>query len=240
MQKKRKYKPKRVHYGFGLIFEPYRKYKCSQARKKMMHESNKRYEATQDFVAARYKSAYEENIKRFGKKFLKSFPRTNLAKKGNRFVVSIKEMGPVNESSFSLTLEKELGKKTRLNQLTLGDARLGFEEEAVVVEALKGLSDYDAPQGITPLAELDRFRQYFGKPWANYLLEKIEEQARKNGFSKVKIRRPESLYFYWHTFRREKKETRKTMRRLYGRVANEMGYKRKGIFFVKELKQTIQ
>jgi hypothetical protein len=114
----------------------------------------------------------------------------------------------------------------------IAHVKLGFESKAVIVEAMQG------DKGRQP--EFERFREMHGKPWANYLIEKLEEHAKKTGFKKVKIRVPESLYYYHYKevdskVKKKDREVQEEMEALYNSVAEAMGYRRKGNFFVKEL-----
>ena len=83
-------------------------------------------------------------------------------------------------------------------------------------------------------------------PWANYLLQQVEEHARAHGFKYVKVRRPETLDYYGapmtesaefqtFDFGSETRAIREDMRKLYYSVAHAMKYKRMFPFFVKEL-----
>lgn len=184
----------------------------------------------------RYKTASQHNAALFGKEFIETFPKTELrGKKRKKFVVSICKA--FFESSYSVGLRaKATGSGKEISEFAFANAKLGFQKNTLIVEAL------NATKGKQP--ELERFREMHGKPWANYLLEKAEEHARKCGFKKVKIRTPESLYYYHYANlgkgkkqdkEKQKREIQERMEALYSKVAKAMGYKRRGAFFVKRL-----
>jgi hypothetical protein len=173
----------------------------------------------------KYKSATSNTAQRLGRGFLESFERIEIKGKKRRiFVVSTSEAKFESDNSIALQtrgLETEKEEK-------LAEVKLGFESNAVIVEAIQGF------RGMQP--ELERFREMHGKPWANYLIEKVEKHAKKLDFSKVKIRIPESLYYYQYPYSsRKTREIREKMVNLYYGVAKARGYRRKGRFFVKRL-----
>ena len=73
------------------------------------------------------------------------------------------------------------------------------------------------------------------------LLRRVEETAQKNGYAEVKIRAPETLYWYKQPATVEKdreKEIRGVqwrMRRFYAKIAHANGYTRMGNYYVKGL-----
>ena len=86
---------------------------------------------------------------------------------------------------------------------------------------------------------MNEFRRLSKKPVLNYLMEKLEKEARENGFKEIKIRIPETMYFYefpnLENTNLTAEEIRLHMKTFYAKIANEHEYKRKGIFYVKSL-----
>ncbi|MAG17853.1 MAG: hypothetical protein CL944_00055 [Candidatus Diapherotrites archaeon] len=160
-----------------------------------------------------------KDLLRFGRKFLLSFPEQIVrGKKRTRYVIGLSK--GVNESNFvvGLRLESQTGERER----NLGSVSLGFDKDSVIMIP-------NGHFGEQPM--LDRFKHITEKPWANYLVELIEEHARKNGFQQVKIPVPESLYYYKNPVNvdseRETEQVRRRMRTFYGNVARAMHYERK-------------
>jgi hypothetical protein len=159
--------------------------------------------------------------------FLQTFPKTRIKGKKRRVFVVTPFWGDCEAvRSIALAIKgcakKPLAEKTLTNKI-IAEAKIGFTENAVIVECLQGRSGQQE--------WLERFRQVHGKPWANYLLAQIESHAKKCGFATVKIRIPESLRAYWT----HEKTIRQRIEALHNNAANAMGYKRKGLYFVKEL-----
>ncbi len=109
---------------------------------------------------------------------------------------------------------------------------IGFKEDAVVIESMQTRKE--------ARPALNSFRRLTKKQPLNFMLNQVEEHARELGFSEVKIRTPETLYFFQFphkvkTQTMSDKQIRAQMKILYARVASAQGYKREGIFYVKKL-----
>ncbi|MBI4044839.1 MAG: hypothetical protein HY392_03970 [Candidatus Diapherotrites archaeon] len=116
---------------------------------------------------------------RFGKLFIASFADRQSVGRSKRILMSI--ISSPYESPLSLSLLFG-GKLDRF------DARLGFDSEAVYIEALQGPKDSSD--------KANWIRQELGMPWPDFLLRQIEEHARGLGFRYVRIHDPStSLYF---------------------------------------------
>jgi len=195
------------------------------------------------------------NIVKFGKNFMLSFPFEIVGRKTNKFAIRMGGLGheaPVVIGVCPLKAAVE-GKGYYRNIVELN---LGFERDAIVVESIQGKEGKQA--------SLDRFRQAVGKPAVNSLLELVERHARRCGFKKAKIIRPENLFSYrfpelleikpdakmtryllqWHIGKlmefegrigKKVREIREQMQRLYGAVAQNCGYRIEGNYFVKDL-----
>jgi hypothetical protein len=126
--------------------------------------------------------------------------------------------------------------KTKFLPEALAEARLSFEKNAVIVTALQGKR--------SKKNWLDRFKSITKYSWAEYLIERIEEHAKRNGFDKIKIVVPETLPYYKEPYipltvglykGTTPEKIRASMKRLYDGVAKKMGYTKKGDYFIKEL-----
>ena len=145
-----------------------------------------------------------------------------------------------NESGIAIATLDGLG---NMHKTLCGHIKIGFEPEALIVEAIQGHFD-----------RKDRVKQVntvLGKPWANYSLELAEEHARRCGLKHVKIASPRTNYWFEHpekltktdegwkylevTNPEEKKEIQQRMLTSYAIIAKKMGYKKQGEFYVKEL-----
>jgi hypothetical protein len=189
-------------------------------------------------LAGRYNTASSKNISRYQRNFLSSFPVIELkGKKRAKFVVSRQtNVGRLTshylyESPVSIVLHRKSISKTNHDSMLLGRIDLGFEKEAVIVESIKGVKG--------SASELDRFKSMHKKHGLEFLVQVVEEQAKKTGFKEVKIRDPETLHAFndlplEHTLG-EVNKIRQRMIELYKAVADARGYTRKGNFYVKEL-----
>lgn len=198
--------------------------------------------------SSRYATATEKRARRFGKQFIDSFSdRVLRGVKRKRFVISLQPVGL--ECANSITIEhQDITRVTKavadLKQPHAGIARLGlgFERKAIIVEMIQG------KKGM--LTAFDQFRQSPDNPkqmpWADFLLKKVENHAIKHGFTSVKIRIPQTTYYYWNPMistagktreqiKKEKREIQEIMEKRYKLIANDNGYEIKGKFFVKEL-----
>jgi hypothetical protein len=180
----------------------------------------------------KYPTAVGRGGEKIGQQFIESFPKHVLKKRKRVFSIGI---GPTKHESY-LGLVIHLGSKYRGQKIA--SVKLGFEKDAVVIESIQGIDKTKK--------DLDAFKNLAGMPWANYLLQQVEEHARKHGFKYVKIRRPETLDYYGapmtesaefqtFDFGSETRAIREDMRKLYYSVAHAMKYKRMFPFFVKEL-----
>ncbi|MFA4855068.1 MAG: hypothetical protein WC634_00590 [archaeon] len=166
-----------------------------------------------------FETAGEEKVRQYGSDFLASFRKVDFwgPKTGGCFTVLAGTSK--NESHHSIKLVKD--------GACLAEAKLGFGQGVVVIESLQGT------QGLHK--KLNEFRHNFRSPWANFLIQKVEEHARKCGFEWVAIRRPETLFYYDKPVRtaseKEKEEIRARMRLLYNNAANAMGYRKAGYYF---------
>lgn len=194
-----------------------------------------------------------ENILKFGRHFIKTFPYEIVG--GNRNF-SVKLGGLGHESPIVVGVHKIEKAAGNYHEKSLASLNIGFEEKAVVIESMQGEEGKQA--------NLDRFRQATGKPALNYLIGLVEKQAKRCGFAQTKISVAENLFYFrfpeilgdypsnelrdyyssmqsgelWEfggKIGAKVKEIRARMTRLYGTVAEKMGYEREGDYFVKNI-----
>lgn len=121
------------------------------------------------------------------------------------------------------------------NGHAIGEARIGFDREGVVVEAIQGMNGVKM--------ELDEVKKKTGQSWTVNAVRAIEETAKEIGMRTVKIRLPETLYYYRRPVVSEspmsihevQEAIRARMRATYRSTARELGYREKKRFFVKYL-----
>ena len=190
-------------------------------------------------------------LRRFGRPFLTTFPKTVLkGKKRSQFIICLstgRHATPVSVSIMSERLDRKTGWQDRL-----AAADLEFRNGKVIIQNLQG------EDNAQPL--LERFREMHGETWANFLTRTIEEHARKAGYNQVLLVRPEkqqffktplirdtklkiprgltadqARQFYKNWKKKRVKEVKQKMRALYHGVTEARGF-RKGLnYFVKDL-----
>lgn len=115
----------------------------------------------------------------------------------------------------------------------MGSIKLGFQPHTVVIEAIQG----EAAKTL-----LQKFARLTGMKWTDQLMRAVEEHAREQGYKAIKIRRPETLYYYRvhsHTTQApQPPSVQASMRALYYSVARAHHYKKQAEFLVKELRGT--
>lgn len=171
-------------------------------------------------------TAHESSVRKYGKVFLKTFPRIKKPHKGIELEIKISETHH----------EAKLGIVINYGTVDLAAAKLGFTKTRVVVESIQGLI-----KGNHARAELHRLTTTLGMPWPNALLHQIESHAQACGFKEVIIRLPETMYYYTKPSDvglrpKDPEAIRAGMRKFYARVAEANGYVSDGKeFYVKRL-----
>lgn len=183
----------------------------------------------------------QKNIVKYGKHFLLTFPKKILGGK-KRIEYSIGLEPTSFESPVAISISMRYVRKQeetlhRGNPGWLARIKLGFEKDALILEAFKGRKNSPA--------HIAKLKNFLGEHWANYLVKLAEEHAKKSGLKQVKIRRPEALYYYEHLAvhttkarlgeHKTQKAVRDSMRKLYYGVADDLGYREEGNFLVKDL-----
>jgi hypothetical protein len=208
-------------------------------------------------TSVKFISTSKINYARFGRRFCETFRAQRFQGRNQRtYNINLSQFGVFEsdrELSVTCTLPSEQAAKFDSEQfghlgrvqitVNLGNMPIGFERDSLIVEAIKGTS-----KRFNPLAN-DFWRTTKQKP-LDKLLEEAEKQAQTLGFSEIKIRRPETLYYYetpwvtepemlppnWVEIKAKKqREIRANMRILYGRIARNHHYTKEEFYYVKKL-----
>ena len=164
-------------------------------------------------------TAHPQAVYRYGKPFIGTFHDRPLPRKTS---YSIRLVRGSEESLVQVSL-------CRGNKI-IGSVKLGFQPKTVVVEAIQG----EAPHSI-----MQRLHLRTQKRWIDHLLHAIEDHAREQGYTHIRIRRPETLYYY-HVHNASTQEpqspaTQAHMRALYYAVARANGYKKEDEYLSKRI-----
>lgn len=179
---------------------------------------------------AHRETAIQENVRLFGKLFLTRSKKRKI--RGTNYAAKLTKSR--YESGIAYGIGQIANEEDPIT--IIASLKLGFEKQAVVIESIQG--NREAKEKIV---ELNRALR---EPWANYLLRCVEEDARRAGYTQIKIRKPETLYYYnnpvlWtaeiHDYEKEAEKIQKRMREMYGLIAKKMGYRKELDFFVKDL-----
>jgi|GEM_PF-2390409 len=199
-----------------------------------------KFAKTQRGSLTNFKTAEHETYVALGRRFVEKFRPIEMKGKKHRFIVSFfadDHLVPGYESRRNLGImvrlsAEEAEKKGRgryPRDLVLGIAAIGFEEDALVIEAIQGKEK-------TEKTLKNEFWRTAKTPLLEFLLKTAEEHARSLGFSRVKIRRPETMYYYEKPFTSADHHiVRKGMRKLYSQLATKFGYKKGKFFYEKNL-----
>ncbi len=165
-----------------------------------------------------------ELMRRFYRRWPFKGPRTIHVSK-NCYIVATHE-----------SFESVIGIELRRKDTPVGKIKIGFAPHSIIIEAIQG-------RGKEFFVE--DTNEELKKPWANAIMEKIEENARKAGVKRILIRRPETLHVYKEHAKNAKrtdlpfveyeKRIVEKMSRIYYALAKKMGYRKTPRFFVKDL-----
>ncbi|MDO8624578.1 MAG: hypothetical protein Q7R47_00725 [Candidatus Diapherotrites archaeon] len=172
-----------------------------------------------------FKTTIYKNISRFGNRFLETFPRQVFTAPNGRSYTIDRDLGQ-HESRESITISVTKVQRPR----ELAWARIGFKRGVVIVEAMqteKAGTKY-----------LNEFRRIAKKQALDKILEEIEAHAKQMGYRELRVRRPETLFYYQRPLERTGRtgrQTRAGMRLLYDKIAANNQYKKGLFFYVKKL-----
>lgn len=160
-------------------------------------------------------TATAESIMRNGLRFVRTFSPKSIAE--GKFTIQL----------LPATHESPMGAGVySANGTLLGSAKIGFLPKVLVIEFIKGNAH---PR------ESGQFTQTLGKPWPYILIQTLEEHARRQGYTHVYFRRPETTEAYQNPItgfeesaRHEAKmrETQNEMNRFWGINASRLKYKK--------------
>jgi hypothetical protein len=182
---------------------------------------------------AKYPSGTEENYAKFGKGFVNWFKPREYKEGGKSFAMYSKTSA--YEATYEIILiakEKTVQRHTKQIQAWdrhLAHLRIGFEKNSLIIEAMQteiNVNNY-----------LNSFRRATKEKPLDKMLKEAEQTARLVGFKQVKIRKPQTLFYYMNpaNTRLSDKSIQRNMRILYGRIAKANGYKEEEFYYTKTL-----
>ena len=167
-----------------------------------------------------YPSAQAENHMK-GKTFIETFENFVLNKRKNHFRIEIQTQGLRAVEARNTIVLMDMSKKKQ--KIVLARIGIGFDKDAIIIEVVQGRKKGEE--------ERNAFKSLVQKNWTTFMIEKIEDRAKKCGFKEIKIRRPETLTAY----QLQKPEIQRQIRILYYSIAKSMNFKKRGPYFVKNL-----
>lgn len=193
-----------------------------------------RKQANDSEFLPRYPSGSVANYKKYGKKFVKLFMTRQadatrvIQTDKEKFGVNLAFNGHESHCVITLTYNSLLSGERYLPH-KIADLKIGFEESTLIVEAMQT----DKNRRV----HLNRFRNATkGTPPLDFMLHEAEKTARRLGFREIKIRKPETLYYYHLPVSTQKDSVvQHHMKVLYGRIARANGFSEEEFFYVKKL-----
>lgn len=165
-----------------------------------------------------------------GKPFIETFLAHTIERSNYDVAVGIGNF----ESGICIGIYPRLFKPQAFQLTTpIAQLKIGFARNTVVIESMQGKKG--------KAKEIMEINKEAGEPWPNFLLGEIETHARACGFKTIRIRKPETLYYYKHPatpgFNQPEKveQLRQRMRNLYYHAAEAKGYQEEKGYFVKKL-----
>lgn len=153
---------------------------------------------------------WNKNSFKLGKRFIKTFPTIEL----KNFKVRLERSK--HESPVAITIFP------KVMATGIAQAKLNFSEipkwgKSVLVEGMQGKKERRA--------DISKFHRESKMPWANFMVQKAIEHAKRCGFKAIGIIDPECLYWYHGPVgKRPTKEVQEGMRKLYQTVAKNLGF----------------
>jgi hypothetical protein len=216
----------------GLLHKLKRKIKkpiikiISVKRKQAISKAIKKREKYTPFITAE-----DQAYKKCGRSFLKNF-KPIIFNGRNKRKYQILSAGRCSESANTISIKLIMPETYHKNDIA--HIGIGFEKNALIIEVMQT----ENPQHSKKY--LNEFRRTTKTQPLNWLLKQAETRAKQFGFKEVKIRAPETMKWYndpwtWTNKTLNTEEIRTNMRVLYNKIAKSEGYKRKGIFYIKQL-----
>lgn len=178
---------------------------------------------------AKYSSAKRPAYLKFGKNFLTHVSQITFKDGGSRkYIFEVTE--PYYESDFVLGIIHE----NKQGQSTIARLSTGFEKDTLIIESMQ-----NSPNKNNLLNE---FRRLSKKQTLQFMLDEVQRLAKERRFKEIKIRRPQTLYWYQKAIAADnlknpltRKQTQANMRTLYQKVALRNGFTTTPAFFVKQV-----
>lgn len=126
-----------------------------------------------------------KRIRLFGKKFVENFRHSFVAFPTGkpRFLVDLSVQNLVTPFCIGVYISSS---ERAYQEVCI--VRIDFSKNSVIAKEIQGNIGYSR--------ELKELEQLTGMPWGNFLIAKLEEQAKRNGFKYVRITIPQRLKWY--------------------------------------------
>ena len=147
--------------------------------------------------SAQLRGRFPKTYARFGKAFLSSFPTKFFKGPGGTFAIDLRRTNWESPLQISLITNRNhrIGISNRFKEYTDVEAfniKLDFRQGKVKIVGIQG--------GFNSSKYIQEFEAMIGMPIAVFLVKQIEEHAKKQGYKKVEIIRPENNIHIDSTF----------------------------------------
>ena len=147
--------------------------------------------------SAQLRGRFPKTYARFGKAFLSSFPTQFFKGPGGTFAIDLRRTNWESPLQISLITNRNhrIGISNRFKEYTDVEAfniKLDFRQGKVKIVGIQG--------GFNSSKYIQEFEAMIGMPIAVFLVKQIEEHAKKQGYKKVEIIRPENNIHIDSTF----------------------------------------
>jgi hypothetical protein len=135
---------------------------------------------------AKLRQRFPGTYARFGKEFLSNFPTTFYKGKKGTFVIDLKRTNWESPLQVSLITNApiQVGKQHTHTEIEAFSIKLDFYKDTVKIVGIQGGENASGP--------IREFESLAGTPIANFLIQLIEEHAKKQRYKKIKIMKPET------------------------------------------------
>jgi hypothetical protein len=140
----------------------------------------------------------------------------------------------------NLALAIFTGNSSKILEDKIASISIGFDKthNALIIEAMQT----HANEAREYKKYLNEFHRTTKRQAIDYLLTQMEELSKLNGYREIRIRRPETLYYYHRpasktgqAYGAEIDIIRTQMRKLYDTIAQKHGYKKEEYYYTKKL-----
>lgn len=168
------------------------------------------------------------NYENFGRNFFKEFKEKKINGKNKSFNIEKGRPTTSLESTHNILISI---KENYFNK-TISWVGIGFEKESLIIEVMQNNKYNDKKY-------FNDFRRTTKTQTLNYLLQTTEKHAKKLGFKQIKIRKPQTLYWFEDPSIKDtnlnQKQIKQNIKILYNRIAKKEGYKEEKFYYTKKL-----